>query len=188
MLGFLDLLYLGAMMVANITLYAEHDLQYPDLGEVAAISFHREWWRDEGKCRFRGLLVPYARTWEEETKNAFLEAVLPPEPDKTAGVAVVVNKKECPGKEPEAIFRVASQVGERRVMKGLFKVPAADLGSIPEAERPLWLPQVIEIIEKNAATNPDARDFLDFTQQALEAAEAAKAESDPLVASKMNNN
>lgn len=87
--------------------------------------------------------MPYARTWEETVNNGYVESVLPPEPDKLASYAFAINKKECPGKEAEAMFRVAARIGGaggvRRVEAKYFRIDAVELGALREDQRPKWL-------------------------------------------------
>lgn len=42
------------------------------------------------------------------------------------------------------------------------------IGGQKESDRPKWLPQVMKAIEKAAATNPAAKEFVDYTKQAAE--------------------
>lgn len=167
-----NLMLLGASMLANITLYPEADtMPYPKEGSVTSVSFHREWWRDDGKCHFHGVMVPYARDWEERVNDGVTETVLPPEPDKIAGMAIIVNRKECPGKPAEAMFRVHTEL--RAPWHRYFavaQIQATELSSLREDQRPKWLAQVMKTIEGSAANdNRSAKEFLEFTRQALAA-------------------
>jgi hypothetical protein len=172
-LNTLNGLFLVGVAASNIMLYSDADYIHTDLqnpDSVTAISMHREWWRDESKCKFLGVMVPFARDWPETIKHGDIETVNPPEPDKIAGQAFIINRKVCPDKPDEAIFRVAE--GWRNQGKLLEKhhFAAHDLYGMREEYRPKWLPQVLARIERAAQHNGQAKAFLDFTT----AAEAAR--------------
>jgi len=181
MFEMLNLIYLGATMAANIMLYEDGpatDL-YVRANKILPVSYHREWWRDDGKCHFKGVRVAYVRDWELTVNNGYVVTVLPPEPDKIAGHAFIINKKECPGQEPEAMFRVAESVD-------MSKFNATELSSMAEDQRPKWLPQVMKTLETASEHHAGAKDFMDFTNQAIAKAKAAKsnpvADATPAVA------
>lgn len=181
MLDILNGLFLAGVMISNITLYSDADFIRPEQGNrdtVTAISMHREWWRDDSKCRFLGVMVPFVRDWPETVKQGDFETIDPPQPDKTAGQAFIINRKVCPGQPDEAMFRVAE--GWRNPGKLLEKhhFAAQDLHGMPEASRPKWLPQVLSRIERVAQYDEQAKAFLDFTAAAaVRNAEPATAES-----------
>lgn len=160
----LDLLLLAGMSVANIMLYVDEDVVVPPgLDQVVAVSFHREWWRDESDCRFYGVAVPFSRTWEEHYQHGDVETTSAPEPDTRAGIALVINRKICPGKADEAIFRT-SDIWHGRVTNIYRKSQhySIEVASLREDLRPKWLPQVMERIEKSSSTNLAAKNFLEF--------------------------
>jgi len=173
-LNILNGLFLVGVVASNITLYSDADYIHPERGNldsVTAISMHREWWRDDSKCKFLGVMVPYARDWPETIKHGDFETVNAPEPDKIVGQAFIINRKVCPDKPDEAMFRVHE--GWRNPGKLLEKhhFAAEDLYGMREEYRPKWLPQVLARIERVAQHDKQAEAFLDFTT----AAAAAKA-------------
>lgn len=189
MLDVINLIFLGAMALANIVLHNTADTPLPAAkGEVVTIAFREEAYnvmdawgmRDtSGFCRWTGVAIPYARTWEETVSNGYVETVLSSEPDKIAGYALLINKKQCPGKADEAMFRVATMIEPPTSrFKGTLMMGYAgrfvQLASLREDERPRWLPQVLGALANAAKTNPAAKEFVDYTHQAEEAARATK--------------
>jgi len=173
-LNILNGIFLGATMMANVTLYSDGDYQFhtkpEDRETVTVVSTHREWWREDGngKCKYVGLMVPYVRDWPETIRHGEVEDVLPPEPDKTAGQAFVFNRKVCEGKPDEAIFRIASI---RRTYGGYLskhQVTAEDVNGMKPEDRPKWFDQVLLRIGRVAGHDAQAKEFLDFTASAVE--------------------
>ncbi len=181
----LDMLYLGVMLFSSITLYPFETPLPSALESVTPISLHREWWREdgEGKCTFEGVAVPYVRDWEEVVQQGDREVVIPAEPDKRAAYAILVNRKLCQGKAPEAILRAGALIGARR---GLFdnekkaigasNFAAGDLLQTPPDKQPKWLSQVVGRIERVAAAGDvKAKAFLDTSVAELDVALPARA-------------
>ena len=178
MLPLLDLAYLAGILLNSITMYPDGDTLVPlEKDAVVQMSYYREWWREDGKCEFKGVLVPYTRTWPEEVQRGGDTAILPPEPDKIAGYVGVVNRKACKDKPEEAILRAGLArphkpfFGELHIDKASF-FPAGDMLD-PAAQIPPWLPQVVERMEMLAPKNEVARSFLDAS--ALELAKVLPA-------------
>lgn len=182
-LNILNGLFLVGVVASNVTLYSDADYVHTKLGNldsVTTISMHREWWRDDSKCQFLGVMVPFARDWPETIKYGDFETVNPPEPDKAVGQAFIINRKVCPNKPDEAMFRVAE--GWRNPGKLLEKhhFAAQDVYGMREEYRPKWLPQVLARIERVAQHDVQAKVFLDFTTAATKAktAETSNGPSD----------
>jgi len=175
-LNILNGLFLVGVVASNITLYSDADYIHTEpgtLNTVTAVSMHREWWRDDSKCKYLGVMVPFARDWPETIKHGDFEAINPPEPDKIVGQAFIINRKVCPDKPDDAMFRVHE--GWRNTTGKLLEkhhFTAQDLYGMREEYRPKWLPQVLARIERVAQHDEQAKAFLDFTA----AATAAKAE------------
>lgn len=167
MFDILNLIFLGATLVSNITLYSEGDYQFNTTPEsrdsVTLVSTYREFWREdgEGKCAYKGLMVPYVRDWEEVIHSREGgDTVLPPEPDKTAGQAFIIHRKECKGKDPEPVLRVAAI---KRTFGGYLKqhtIYAEDVLAMKPEDRPKWLGQVVSRIERVAQSDETAKAFL----------------------------
>lgn len=167
MLEIANLFLLGAYVFGDMNLLGDDRTVKVEPGQVAEVSFHREWWRDDSECSYRGILTTYERTWEETIKTGGSEMVLPPEPGKPIHV-VVVNKRVCPGKEPEPMFSVSThQFGAVCYKCTLHVSPVKS-----EADAPKWWPQVKERIIAAAETNPEAKAFWEFSQKASVAAQA----------------
>lgn len=172
MFDLLNLVFLGTVMLSDIVLYIEADYKFPDKGEVVAISTFREWWRDDSKCKYTGIMTPYVRDWPEVIKNGDTETVLPPEPDRIIGQAVIINKKVC-GDTVEPIFRTATifrGVSPNTLYKhGMIK--GADFMSAKPDYRPKWMPQILKNLEKIGEANPAVKIFLAESTQYLEDAQ-----------------
>jgi hypothetical protein len=179
MLDILNIIFIGANLLADIALYNSVDTAMPPLGTgVAEINFRHEGYTlfnlsvppsEDGKCHYTGLAVPFDRTWDEVVNNGSVEMVLPPEPGKLVGHALIFNKKTCPGKEPEAMFRVATRflplMNKSSLQKG-YLTHGIQLSNMPADQRPKWLPQVMEAVVKAAEIEPAAKAFLEYTKQA----------------------
>ncbi|NKA35775.1 hypothetical protein GO300_03813 [Ralstonia solanacearum] len=182
-LSILNGIFLAGVMASNVTLYSDADYKFHTSGEeretVTLVSTHREWWRDDGngKCKYIGLMVPYVRDWPETVRHGEVDDVLAPEPDKTAGQAFIFNRKVCEGKPDEAIFRVANIA---RTYGGFLKnqhFAAQDASGMKEEDRPKWLKQVLERIERVAQVDTTAKDFLEFTALAVSRTHSSESTS-----------
>ena len=113
-------------------------------------------------------MVGFERDWDEVENRDGSETVRPAEPGQRAGFAHIINRKDCPGVESESMLRVATSYaalfGNRMVAN--YRITADDLASLPENTRPKWLKQVSAVIDRDAATNPVAKEFLDFSAKA----------------------
>jgi hypothetical protein len=168
MFNFLNGVFLAATLLSNIILYADEDFLFPaERDAVVAVSMHREFWRDDGngKCKYTGLMVPYVRDWEEVVKHGEIETVLPPEPNKTAGHAFIINQKVC-GDKVEPVFRAG--VVMRATGGFLYKhsFAAYDVTEMKVEERPKWLEQVLHRIDRVAVQDPAAKAFVEFNKKA----------------------
>jgi len=181
-LNILNGLFLGSTMLANITLYSDADYEIQrtyEIRDVATlISAHREWWRDESKCKFIGLMVPYARDWPETIRNGEIETVLPPEPDKVAGQAFIINRKVCPGKPDEAIFRGADRWRNPGIFLEKHQITAEDLKGMKPQDRPKWFEQVMARIERVSRNDAQIREFLQFTVMQVKSSNEHTSESE----------
>lgn len=170
MLDFFNAVILMATLISNITLYPTQEHPIPSAREsVVEVNLHREWWRDDGKgkCKYQGVMVPFVRDWEEVIQNgeSGSETRLAPEPDVTAGHAFIVNRKVC-GDKVEAILRVGML--HKTSGKVLFQnyFPAYDVTEMREDQLPKWYSQVIQRIERVAATDAASKEFLEFNRKA----------------------
>ncbi|MFI5443721.1 hypothetical protein [Polaromonas sp. UC242_47] len=168
MLDILNIAYLAGILLSSITLYPDGETPISrEKDSYTPITFYREWWREDGKdkCSFKGMLVPYTRTWPEEVKRGEDIEVLPPEPDKVAGYVALVNRQECVGKPPVTIFR-AGLARPRKLLFGNFQLdkhgffPAGDMLESPADKLPPWLPQVVARMELLAQKDDAAKSFL----------------------------
>lgn len=59
----------------------------PSLESVTALRYQRHFLREDGKCEFHGVVVPWERTWEEQVaqEGQTSTTVLPAEPGKIVG-------------------------------------------------------------------------------------------------------
>lgn len=170
MLDILNIFFLAATLVSNITLYSDGEYMFPkERDSVVAVSTYREWWRADGKdkCKYTGVMVPFVRDWEEVVTHgdSSLETVLPPEPDKTVGHAVIINRKVC-GDTVEPMFRVGTIYGAYGGYRTQNTVGAFDVAEMRPDQRPKWLGQVLSRIERVSATDATAREFIEFNKKA----------------------
>lgn len=166
MFDFANLIFVVGVVASQVQLYSSHDYKPPaEQDGVVAVSLHREWYREDGsgKCEFEGVMVPFVRDWAvAERRDGFDEVTQPAEPDKIAGMAFLVNKKVCAGKETELLLRGGDKY--RLVAGGNFyrkhTVMATDLLTTPREKQPRWLIQVFDRLERLAPTDAIAADFL----------------------------
>ena len=168
MFEFFNGVFLAATLLSNIILYADVDYPFPaERDSVVAVSMHREFWREDGngKCKYTGLMVPYVRDWEEVIKHGEIETVLPPEPDKTAGHAFIINKKVC-GDKVEPVFRTGLVMRTSGGFLYKHSFAAFDVTEMKVEDRPKWLGQVLARINRVAAGDAEAKAFVEFNKKA----------------------
>lgn len=188
----IDLLFkigIAAGKALGITLFTLADVNLPQqLDQIASVEMSSAAYvairvrpkTEEEQCRYSGVVVPYEQLWEERTTSFGIETVTPPQPGKIAAYAIIINRKDCEGRQPEAMFRVATH---RRTMfnSGTLGEGASyvvlQLGSLPESARPKWVPQVVEKLAEAAKSDPIAKDFVRFIEESVKAAAEAKAGS-----------
>lgn len=162
MLDILNVFFLAGVMLSNIVLYSDGDYQFQEAREsVVEVSMFREWWRDDGKrkCRYTGVMVPFVRDWELVRRHRESETVLPPEPNKTAGQAFIINRKVC-GEVVEPVFRVADIWSANGALREHAQFSAYDVTEMRPDQRPKWLDQVLRRIERVAVHDAKAKKFL----------------------------
>lgn len=183
MFEILNLLYLAttvASQALNIVALATTDIQKQDNVKVYALTMKQQapLWSD--KCLYDGVMVQYARDWEE-TQDA-TGAVMAAEPDKPIGYALILTKERCPGKEARAIFSTASKYfyplfGRDYVIREGHRLDAIDYAGLKADLRPKWMPQVMKTIESESASNPAAQDFMAEMKRRERPAEVAEQAS-----------
>lgn len=147
----------------------------PSLTTVTAMRYKRHFLREEGKCQFEGVIVPWERTWETPTQgsDAHSGTMLPPEPGKIAGYASVIYQRKCPNSLPESIFHVGIQgtgVFAKPIINSANSVGAVDILSVTAGNRPKWLPQVVERLLELAPVNATAKQTVLIAHDKLEMA------------------
>lgn len=127
-------------------------------------------WSSARDCRYSGIAVPYERDWEVVSENTMTHSktVLPPEPGKIHSYAIIINKKSCPGKEPERLLIGASKMTGALFNNNLGIIKrdsfvATDISAKPE-EQPKWLSQVMRVIEAAEPAQPFVKEFLDYSR------------------------
>lgn len=183
-------LYQGVVMTLTVTLYNGYDITShftpEDRDTVIVMQAHREWWRKDSNCQFSGVMVPYVRDWSETVKHGDIETVIPPDPDNTAGQAIVFTKKVCDGKPDEPIFLVDDVPRAKFKLVKSRQLTASDVGTMKPEFVPKWLPQVVNRIQRVAATDPAAKSAMtDINEYEanLQTAKAAAAASGAAAAS-----
>lgn len=179
MFEILNLLFMTVPLFLS-PLWALDDVQLPPFGGgVAQVRFSTAApvlirvrpRTEEEKCIYSGVMVPFDRTWEEVTRVNDMDLVSPPEPGKIAGYGVLVNRKECEGKAPEAIFRIGSpnngmvMARQGRMMEGAV-VYTSLLSELSTDQRPKWLDQVLDTVTKVAESDPAVKSFVEFSMPA----------------------
>lgn len=166
MLDVLNAVYLGAMMVASVNLYFDEDYKLAgNLDSIVEVSAHREWWREDGngKCSFKGALVPFARDWEEVDESTYPPITRPATPDEIAGQAMIVSKKVCKTEAGEVVTPMFSAGLMWRTYTNVHakgQVLVKDMSALKPEDKPEWLPGVLARIERLAETDASARAFL----------------------------
>lgn len=173
MFDILNLMLIGAHIAGSpFAVYPDEAFLYPRKSEVTSVSFHQGNRPDATTCHFHGFMTAFARDWTETVDDGFTVTTLQPEPDKKIGFAYIIYKKSCPNKADEMLlntaeFSVPFMVQEQNGVT-MFKGNSLYTTSIAgkkESDRPKWLPQVLKLIEKAAATNPAAKEFVELAKQ-----------------------
>ncbi|WP_287878076.1 hypothetical protein [Aquitalea sp.] len=197
-----NILYVGTLILPNITLYSDVNYLWPrnpPLEAVTEISMHREWWREDGdgKCKYVGLVVPFNRSWPEIVKTKNTETTIPAESDinKISGRAYLINRKVCSGKADIPIFKVATLPHAEFLTKASMPIHAQDLQGLKDEDKPKWLPQVLERIERVSHHDATAKVFMEYTlanikivAETQEAAAKAELSNDAKAQNKGTNN
>ncbi|RKP47514.1 hypothetical protein [Trinickia fusca] len=172
-------IYIAGALVGSVILWP--DQTYPlhkapeerEMVEVAG--FHPQWYKADSKCHYTGLIVPYVRDWPETVRHGQEEEVLPPDLEHTAGHAVILDRKTCPGKEDEKVFLVDAVERNFGALGGGTDFHFDDPDTIKPEYKPKWLPQVMQRIERIAEHDENAKDLLE-TITALEHDRSAMAQ------------
>ena len=167
MLDALNAIFLAANIAAqtlNVVARADEDILIENNVKVYAISMTEQAPMWTNKCKYKGVIVEYARDWEEEDRRTGF--TLPPEPDKPIGYALILTEERCPEEEARPIFNTDSKFftplfGKDYVIREGGPMDTRDYMSQREEDRPKWMPQVLRTIESEADRNPAARSFLD---------------------------
>ena len=159
----------------GISLYLLADVHLPmqldtvttvEMSTAAPVLFRVRPKTDEEQCRYSGLIVPYEQLWEERTTNAFgIETVTPPQPGTIAGYAVIINRKDCEGRDPEAMLRVNTFNRKWEKIQLGYNFWMMPPEAMPEEARPKWLAQVAEKVPDIAEKQSIAKDFLRFNEE-----------------------
>lgn len=160
--------YLGGSTVSEVNLQLTQPVSPIELHAIAPVTFRPVAfvWSDGAKCRYSGIAVPYERTWDEVSENTFTHSkvVNPAEPGKISQYAILINKKMCPGAEPEHMLSAATFMGYFRNIGIPDGMHLLALGVDKDPERqPKWFSQVMQVIYDAAPANPTAKEFLEFS-------------------------
>ncbi|MBY4727396.1 MULTISPECIES: hypothetical protein [Burkholderia] len=165
MLDILNSLFLVgtiASQAINIVGLAESDIKAQEGVRVYSISMKQQAPLWVEKCHYQGVMVQYARDWEENQPVTGM--ALAPEPDTPIGYALILTKEKCPGKDERAIFSVGSKYfypfNKSYVIREGHRMDAVDYASQREDVRPKWMPQVLRTIETDAPRNVAAQNFM----------------------------
>lgn len=179
MLDILNSLFLAgtiASQALNIVALADSDIKTQDNVRIYPISMRQQapFWVE--KCHYQGVMVQYARDWEETQPSTGI--VFTPEPDKPIGYALILTKEKCPGKEERAIFSAGAKYfypfNKSYVIREGHRMDAVDYASQRDDMRPKWMPQVLKTIEEDAPRNVAAQNFLAEMKARTESVTAAE--------------
>lgn len=181
MLNALNMLYMGVMFVSSIVLYSDADYKFPaEMDAVVEVSTHREWWRADGsgKCNYTGVLVPFSRDWDEVDDSTYPPTVREATPNKREGHIIVINKQVC-GDEVTPVLRAGPVHRTYGDFRRKHQVVAQDVTAMSDDNKPKWLGQVLERIERVAQTDKAAASFVAYVAASAESLAAnAGAASD----------
>ncbi len=163
----LDAAYLAGTVTSqniNIVARAEADIRTQDGIKVYPVAMKQQTSYFTTPCHYQGLLVEFARDWEE--LQAATGTMLPPEPDKPIGYALILTHEQCPDKAARDIFSLDEKHfhfltrsrGDYVIREGQ-RMDAVDFSAYAPDQRPKWLPQVLKTIRDEAARNPAAEKF-----------------------------
>lgn len=162
-----NIVYTAALLTYGSTLSVP--IEPTPLHGVATVETQpiASYFSSERKCRYSGLAVPYERDWETEDINPLtrVKSIVPAQPGEVEEIAIIINKKTCPGKEPE-----------RMLLQGVVRDKIWDVGgkgigwhimltsvSQKEEERPKWFDQVLNVITAAKDTDHRAKEFLEYS-------------------------
>lgn len=156
----LNLIYETTRLALGVTMVMLNPVDFPDqLGGVSYVQAERGNYRElNEKCTYDGVIVPFARTWEEEDKaTGFMRK---PDPDTIAGYAVLFYQKTCEGKV-EPVLRMGQTPGLIRAAFNKGERTDVDEYDFSKPEKlPKWLDQVKVALSLNQATSPRAAQAL----------------------------
>lgn len=129
------------------------------LDTVYTYDYQLVWWKDEGSCKFTGVVVPWSVPLEQDV-NLPGAAGLPVE-----GYAAVIYSKQCPDQPAQAVLRVGEQ--KTRMVKKK-KQTLIDYGAPVKGEdllvegtvAPAWWPQIAARLLQLAPVNEQAMQFV----------------------------
>lgn len=159
MFDVLNAFFLAATLTSqifNIVAQANADVKIQEDVRVYAVVMRQQTPYGVDKCSYDGVMVQYARDWEVVQPST--EIILPPEPDKPIGYALILTKEKCPGKNERPIFSTGSKFfyplfGRGYVIREGHSLNAVDYAGQPENMRPKWMPQVLKSIEVEVPKN-----------------------------------
>ncbi len=188
MLEALNVIFIAATIATqtlNVVARADEDILIEKDVKVYAVSMTEQAPLWAKKCKYEGVMVEFARDWEEEQLSTGV--ILPPEPDKPIGYALILNKERCPEKEDRAIFNIGESpsspfFGRKHVLRQGNPVDTRAYWSQKEEHRPKWMPQVLRTIEAEASKNLSAQRFVEEMSSRAEAdsvsSQTSRAEAD----------
>ena len=138
------------------------------------MGYKRHFMREDGKCKFDGVMIPWARTWRQEVSNGDSVSYIEPTPEVIEGYAAVVYNKRCPDQAAQPILHVGEQEGVwmsvregKAFVQQLRPAKTYDVLDGNQDFRPQWLPQVVERAVQLAPSNAAAKQFVLTAQQPL---------------------
>ena len=184
-------IYIAGALVGSVILWPDQTYplhKAPEEREIVeVVGFHPQWYKADSKCHYTGLIVPYVRDWPETVRRGQEEEVLPPDLEHTAGHAVILDKKTCPGKDDEKVFLVDAVERNFGALGGGTDFHFNDPDTIKPEYKPKWLPQVMQRLQRIAEQDDNAKEMVasiaQLEQKRAEQAQAATSASGAVAAS-----
>lgn len=186
-------IYIAGALVGSVILWPDQTYplhKAPEEREIVeVVGFHPQWYKADSKCNYTGLIVPYVRDWPETVRRGQEEEVLPPDLEHTAGHAVILDKKTCPGKDDEKVFLVDAVERNFGALGGGTDFHFDDPDTIKPEYKPKWLPQVMQRLQRIGEHDDNAKEMVasiaQLEQKRAEQAPAATPASGAVAASSL---
>lgn len=161
----LEMAHLAGQVIAqevSTVAVAQDDVKMQDGAKVYPVEMGQRRPLGFASCKYQGVMVEYSRDWDEI--DEWGHVVRAAEPDTSVGYALLLINESCPESEPQEIMKIGSKSfypiwGRDFVIRKSHSMTAVDYFNLAQGLRPQWMPQVLNTIKEEAATNPVAANF-----------------------------